>query len=108
VVANLPYVPSGAFDELSPEVRVYEPRPALDGGPDGLREIRRLIGQASETLAGNGWLLLEVGAGQSGSVETLMRQAGCWSNVKTVCDLAGVGRVVLGKRISTGSHAYSA
>ena len=107
VVANLPYVPSGAFDELSPEVRVYEPRTALDGGPDGLREIRRVIGQASEALVGSGWLLLEVGADQSGPVETLMRQAGCWSNVQTVCDLAGVGRVVLGKRIGTGSQPYS-
>lgn len=106
VVANLPYVPSGAFDELSPEVSAYEPRLALDGGPDGLREIRRVIGQASEALVGNGWLLLEVGDGQSGPAETLMRQARCWSNVKTEYDLAGVGRVVLGKRIGTGSHSY--
>ncbi len=107
VVANLPYVPSAAFDGLSPEVREHEPRAALDGGLDGLREIRRVIVQASEGLAGNGWLLLEVGAGQSGPVETLMRQAGCWSNVKTVYDLAGVGRVVLGKRMGTGSRPYS-
>jgi len=107
VVANLPYVPSGAFAELSPEVRVYEPRLALDGGPDGLREIRRVIDQASEALVRNGWLLLEVGEGQSGPVETLMRQAGCWMDVKTVCDLAGVGRVVLGKCIGTDSQPYS-
>lgn len=107
VVANLPYVPTAAFDELSPEVRVYEPRLALDGGPDGLREIRRVIGQASEALVRNGWLLLEVGEGQSGPVETLMRQAGCWTDVKTVCDLAGVGRVVLGKRTGIDSQPGS-
>ena len=108
VVANLPYVPTAAFDELSPEVRVFEPRLALDGGADGLREIRRVIGQASEALAGNGWLLLEVGAGHSGPVEAIMKQAGRWSNVKTVYDLSGVGRVVLGKRIDSGSQVYSA
>lgn len=107
VVANLPYVPSGAFAELSPEVRVYEPRLALDGGPDGLREIKRVIDQASEALVRNGWLLLEVGEGQSGLVETLMRQAGCWTDVKTVCDLAGVGRVVLGKHGGTDSQPPS-
>ena len=107
VVANLPYVPSGAFAELSPEVRVYEPRLALDGGPDGLREVRRVIDQASEALVRNGWLLLEVGEGQSGLVETLMRQAGCWTDVKTVCDLAGVGRVVLGKHGGTDSQPPS-
>ena len=104
VVANLPYVPSGAFAELSPEVRVYEPRLALDGGPDGLQEIRRVIGQAPEALVRNGWLLLEVGESQSGPVETLMKQAGCWTDVKTVCDLAGVGRVVLGRYNGTDSQ----
>ena len=75
VVANLPYVPSGAFAELSPEVRVYEPRLALDGGPDGLREVRRVIDQASEALV--------------------------------VCDLAGVGRVVLAKHSGTDSQPPS-
>ncbi len=107
VVANLPYVPSGEFAELSPEVRVYEPKLALDGGPDGLREVRRVIDQAPEALVCNGWLLLEVGEGQSGPVETLMRQAGCWTDVKTVCDLAGVGRVVLGRHSGTDSQPSS-
>ena len=106
VVANLPYVPSQALEQLSPEIRLHEPRLALDGGPDGLQEIRRLVARASDALAVGGWLLLEVGEGQSGPVETLMRQAGCWTDVRTVCDLAGVGRVVQGKRIGTDSQPY--
>ena len=45
VAANLPYIPTDVIPTLAPEVRDHEPRAALDGGPDGLRVIARLLAQ---------------------------------------------------------------
>ena len=69
IVANLPYIPAGDIAALSPEVR-HDPLTALDGGPDGLDLIRRLIDTAPERLAPGGALLLEIGIGQADAVNT--------------------------------------
>ena len=60
IISNPPYEPSGRMDSLPPEFR-REPRLALDGGPDGLAVIRKLLRQARERLAPGGALLIEVG-----------------------------------------------
>jgi release factor glutamine methyltransferase len=65
IVANLPYVRSADWQALPPEIRVHEPRAALDGGPDGLREINRLLGQAPSRLRAGGSLLVELGPPQA-------------------------------------------
>jgi release factor glutamine methyltransferase len=67
VCANLPYVPSGALEHLPPELS-FEPRQALDGGPDGLDLIRRLLDQLPTSLAADGVALLEIGADQGDAV----------------------------------------
>lgn len=95
VVANLPYVPDGDLDALAPEISRHEPRAALAGGPDGLALIRRLVTQAAEREVG--LLALEVGAGQAGEVATLLREGG-WPRVAAHRDLAGIERVVAGRR----------
>ena len=59
IVANLPYIPSDRLKKLQPEVR-WEPPIALDGGPDGLDLIRKLLGQARENLSRSGIALLEI------------------------------------------------
>ncbi len=59
IVANLPYVPTGRIPTLQPEVQ-KEPALALDGGPDGLDLIRRLLTQAEDKLKPNGIILLEM------------------------------------------------
>ena len=71
IIANLPYIPSEEIASLSPEVR-HDPLSALDGGPDGLDLVRRLIDAAPDRLAPGGVLLLELGAGQADAVNTLM------------------------------------
>ena len=67
VTANLPYVRSDAMPSL-PQPVTFEPTRALDGGPDGLTVIRRLLGQLPERLAGDGVALLEIGADQGQTV----------------------------------------
>jgi release factor glutamine methyltransferase len=95
IASNPPYIPSGDLDRLPPEVR-HEPRLALDGGPDGLRVIGMLVAEAPARLAPGGWLALEVGEGQAGAVEALLREAGA-AAVTRRKDLAGAERVVLGR-----------
>jgi release factor glutamine methyltransferase len=97
IAANLPYIPSGELRKLSPEVRDWEPTAALDGGPDGLAVIRRLIADVCErrALAPGGRLLLEVGIGQAEAVEALLRAAG-FVDVASRTDYARIPRVVAG------------
>jgi release factor glutamine methyltransferase len=71
IIANLPYIPADEIAALSPEVR-HDPHAALDGGPDGLDLIRRLIDTAPDRLAPRGALLLEIGAGQADAVNALL------------------------------------
>jgi release factor glutamine methyltransferase len=73
IIANLPYIPAGEIASLSPEVR-HDPVSALDGGPDGLDLIRRLIDTAPTRLAPGGALLLEIGAGQADAVNTYLTE----------------------------------
>lgn len=98
VCANLPYIPSGELDGLAPDVRLYEPLEALDGGPDGLALLRELVGAVPARLAPAGALVLEVGAGQAGRVVDLCRRAGL-GRITTRRDLAGRERVVVAKRV---------
>jgi release factor glutamine methyltransferase len=94
--ANLPYIPSGEMATLPPEVKC-EPTLALDGGPDGLSLVRRLVGDAPALLGPGGALVLEIGDGQAGATAELLRAAG-FADVRTRRDLAGVERVVSGVR----------
>ena len=96
IVANLPYIPTGDLASLSPEVRA-EPALALDGGPDGLALVRRLVAAAPGLLAAGGALALEIGAGQAAATADLLQAAGL-ADVRARRDLAGVERVVSGVR----------
>jgi release factor glutamine methyltransferase len=97
VVANLPYVPTATLATLAPEVAEHEPRTALDGGPDGLGEIRRLVAAAPARLVTGGVLVVETAGGpQAPEVAALMRAAGL-TEVATRRDLPGVERFVAGR-----------
>jgi release factor glutamine methyltransferase len=73
IVANLPYIPSARLPELAPEVR-NEPQTALDGGPDGLDLVRRLLSQAPAKLKQPGVILLELDPEQFPAAEEAVRQ----------------------------------
>jgi release factor glutamine methyltransferase len=95
VAANLPYIPTDVWQELPPEIRDHEPREALDGGVDGLAQLRRLIASAPEHLAGDGALLLEVGDGQAPAVLELLSNAFPTWRHHCLKDLAGIDRAVV-------------
>ncbi len=97
IVSNPPYIPSADIDQLQPEVRLYEPRQALDGGPDGLDVIRRLAYEAMPYLKYGGTLAVEVGIGEAVAVECLFRTQG-FQEVRSVKDYLGIERVVMGEK----------
>ena len=94
IVSNPPYVPDGVIDTLAPEVRRHEPASALRGGPDGLDTVRRLVAAAAERLRPGGWLVTEVGAGQSGDAAAIAQRAGL-QVVDIRPDLQGIPRAVV-------------
>lgn len=83
LLANTPYVPSGAIAGLPPEARLYEPLTALDGGPDGLDLQRRAIGGAPGWLAPGGSILVETSDEQADGSLALMRDAGLTGRLVT-------------------------
>jgi release factor glutamine methyltransferase len=93
VVSNPPYVADGA--PLMPEIARHEPAAALYAGADGLALIRPLVEQARATAAR--FVGLEVGMGQASAVVDLLRAAG-FAATETHRDLAGIERVVVGRR----------
>jgi len=99
VVSNPPYIPASTVDLLDPVVRDYEPRLALDGGPDGLHSIASIVMSAGRALAPGGWLLMEHHHDQSEPVAALCRKAGL-EDVRAERDLEGVARFCIARRSS--------
>jgi release factor glutamine methyltransferase len=97
VVSNPPYIPSGTLATLMPEVQ-WEPRRALDGGPDGLRFHREIIAAAPQHLRPGGLLLLEIGADQAGAVNRFVNATDGFEEPRVLQDLAGRDRVVVARR----------
>jgi release factor glutamine methyltransferase len=95
IVANPPYVESAQIERLEPEIARHEPRLALDGGPDGLDALRRLVAQAARSSAAV--LILEHGEGQEDAVAALCR-AGGFTSVTSHRDLAQIARAILARR----------
>ncbi len=93
ILANLPYIPSSAVDQL-PVAASFEPRLALDGGTDGLAFIGRLIDRLPDALAPAGVALIEVGSDQGEAVCSLAADVRPGWRCSLEHDLAGQPRVV--------------
>jgi len=93
VVANLPYVRSAEWESLPVEIRCHEPREALDGGPDGLRVIERLLRQALAYLRPGAALLLEIGYDQGPAVVALASEVFPKAAIVVKKDLASLDRL---------------
>jgi release factor glutamine methyltransferase len=97
VISNPPYVPEADRDSLALEVRGYEPEQALFSGEDGLAVYRRLIPAAFAVLVPGGFVLLEIGYGQRGSVDALLVAVG-FGDIEFTLDLQGIPRVASARR----------
>jgi release factor glutamine methyltransferase len=98
LVSNPPYVAEREWPRLAPEVRDFEPKPALVPGPTGLETIRRLIAGAPEFLKPGGFLVFEFGRGQARSVRGLLKKP--WADVVLRPDLRGIPRVAAARLTS--------
>ncbi len=94
VVSNPPYIQTAQINQLQPEVRDFEPRTALDGGPDGLDSYRWLL-PACQQLPRLRLIALEVGQGQAEVVASIGRESFPSAQVQIIPDLAGIQRVVV-------------
>jgi len=94
IVANLPYVCSGDWEALPPEIREHEPRVALDGGPDGLREIERLLEEVPSYLRPGGSILVELGPSQAAPALALARRCFPGAAARIQPDAAGLDRLL--------------
>jgi release factor glutamine methyltransferase len=94
VLANPPYVETGEIPALMPEVSCYEPKSALDGGPDGLDAYRAILPDLPRLLAPGGCAVLEIGLGQADRVASLATRVG----LAVACcraDLGGISRAIV-------------
>lgn len=102
IVSNPPYIPDGDICELQAEVRDFEPRTALAGGANGLDLVEQIIREAPGHLTPGGWLILEIGFGQSGSVRELLHTP-IWDGVDVNPDLQGIPRTVVARFTPDGA-----
>jgi len=100
IVANLPYVATGDYANLQPEITRYEPREALVSGADGLWHYRRLLKRATDYLLPGGLLFVEIGSAQAHQVQQLFISGG-FDAPRVEQDLAGLARIVWGVKIES-------
>lgn len=96
IVSNPPYIETSVIEGLMDEVKLYEPRMALDGTEDGLFFYREITMQAGKYLKNNGILAFEIGYNQGKAVSEFMKENG-YEEVQVLQDLAGLDRVVTGR-----------
>jgi release factor glutamine methyltransferase len=96
VIANPPYLPTEVVASLPPEVSLFEPHQALDGGPDGMAVMRRIIAGAPSVLRPGGCLMMEIGEEQAGPLASLLAAEG-FRGIEARRDLAGRERYITGR-----------
>ncbi len=99
VTANPPYIAQEEMDSLPRDVRCFEPRLALDGGPAGMSVIERLAGEVPALLAPGGLFLMEMGDGQGPACMATFSGNGMWLEPQVIRDYAGRQRVLRARKI---------
>lgn len=94
ILSNPPYIPTEDIEALQTEVKLHEPRTALDGGTDGYDYYRRLVVEAQSKLKSGGWILFEVGHDQAERVKELFLDCGGYEDIQCYRDLQGIYRIV--------------
>ena len=98
IISNPPYINKHNLKYLDKDISLFEPRLALDGGLDGLSEIRKVIKRSSELIKKNGKLILEIGFDQKNKVIKLLKKEGFYIN-STEKDLANNDRCIVSTKI---------
>ena len=98
VVSNPPYIKKYNLKYLEKDVVNFEPKLALDGGLDGLSEIRKVVKKSSELIKRNGKFILEIGFDQKNKVINLLKKEGFYIN-STLKDLANNDRCIVSTKI---------
>ncbi len=99
IVSNPPYIKKHLVKYLEKDVAEFEPRQALDGGIDGLSEIRKAIKKSSELIKNNGKFILEIGYDQKNKVINILRKEGFYIN-NILRDLANNNRCIVSTKIN--------
>lgn len=98
IVSNPPYIKTKDIDELMEEVKLYEPKQALDGHSDGLFFYEKITREAIKYLTPQSFILYEIGCSQGKEVMDILNK-NKFENIELVKDLAGLDRIVVGKKI---------
>ncbi|MBU6339544.1 MAG: peptide chain release factor N(5)-glutamine methyltransferase [Rickettsiales bacterium] len=93
IISNPPYIESAEIEELQPEVRIFEPRMALDGGLDGLDFYREIAFEAKNFLNENGKVIIEIGFGQADEIKKIFADND-FEFIESKFDLSGVERAL--------------
>lgn len=94
IVSNPPYIPTEDIKSLAPEIKNYEPRAALDGGPDGLYIYRKIIAQIPDYLNKGGFVVFEMGYNQGKAISQMLQDTGYFSEIEITKDYSGKDRVI--------------
>ena len=98
IVSNPPYISSAEIPTLAPEVKNYDPMPALDGGADGLDAVRIIAAEGAKLLLHGGWTILEIGEEQGPGTLALFTPEAGYSEARIEKDMAGLDRYLLARK----------
>lgn len=94
IVSNPPYVATDEYEQLDKNVKAFEPKLALEAGPDGLDVYKRIIAGAPEHLKPAGRLMMEIGYKQGPAIKELLESSGSFKDITIEKDFAKHDRIV--------------
>jgi len=104
LTCNPPYISTGKMGSMPVEIAHYEPNAAFDGGPFGIRILKRVVTEALRLTRPGGWLCLEVGRGQGAPMVSLIGKLGFYSTIRTLADQNGEIRALTAQVKADGKH----